>query len=328
MILGQFLQGASVSELTKFWGVHLSTIYRWINNVFETQKLFPKKATGHPGKLIKVEKKLLFGWFERYPCKPARFFRQSIFNNFSKIVAVRTVRFWRKKFGFYRVKVLNPPMLSPEDKLNRLEFVIKNIFRNWENWIFTDESMIQIFRNTGYCFIKSPKDRIKKPKPNYITKVMIWGGISWCGKTKIYFFDHFKEKKQRINSQIYIKVIKKAIQEIKKIYKKKEWFFIQDNAPIHKSKITMKFFKNRKIHLIEWPRRSPDLNPIEMVWSYLKFKVEQRTPKKKEELIKFIIEEWDSITLLQIRNFINHMKKELINVMSNNGGFKGKEYVY
>lgn len=44
----------------------------------------------------------------------------------------------------------------------------------------------------------------------------------------------------------------------------------EDNAPIHKSHSTKKFFQEKNIDVIDWPPYSPDLNPIESVWGLMK----------------------------------------------------------
>jgi transposase len=46
------------------------------------------------------------------------------------------------------------------------------------------------------------------------------------------------------------------------------------------------------IEVLEWPAKSPDLNPIENVWSILKQRVRKRLPKTLEELESIIYEEW------------------------------------
>ena len=51
--------------------------------------------------------------------------------------------------------------------------------------------------------------------------------------------------------------------------------FLQDGAPCHRSKIVKSWFAERpEIKLIDWPGNSPDLNPIENVWSWMKNKLQ------------------------------------------------------
>jgi len=46
----------------------------------------------------------------------------------------------------------------------------------------------------------------------------------------------------------------------------KEFIFMQDGAPCHTSKSTMKFLDQHKICLLyDWPPQSPDLNVIENI---------------------------------------------------------------
>lgn len=54
--------------------------------------------------------------------------------------------------------------------------------------------------------------------------------------------------------------------------------FQQDNARIHTSDHTKLWFEMHGIHMIEWPPHSPDLNPIEVVWSLLKRELFNRYP--------------------------------------------------
>ena len=46
---------------------------------------------------------------------------------------------------------------------------------------------------------------------------------------------------------------------------------------------------------LEWPRQSPDLNPIENLRYDLKIAVHQRNPSTLKELEQFCLEEWAKI---------------------------------
>uniref|UniRef100_A0A803JRZ9 Tc1-like transposase DDE domain-containing protein n=1 Tax=Xenopus tropicalis TaxID=8364 RepID=A0A803JRZ9_XENTR len=63
--------------------------------------------------------------------------------------------------------------------------------------------------------------------------------------------------------------------------------FQQDNDPKHKARATMEWFKTKHIHELEWPKQSPDLNPIENLWQDLKTAVHKRCPSNLTELELF-----------------------------------------
>ncbi|GFV96328.1 transposable element Tcb1 transposase [Trichonephila clavipes] len=54
--------------------------------------------------------------------------------------------------------------------------------------------------------------------------------------------------------------------------------FQQDNARPHVARIVQRFFVNPQIELLPWPALSPDLSPIENMWSMVAQRLTQITP--------------------------------------------------
>ena len=53
-------------------------------------------------------------------------------------------------------------------------------------------------------------------------------------------------------------------------------FCMQDSAPCHKSRKTIKWLADHNIAVLDWPGNSPDLNPIENAWAKIKNELEDK----------------------------------------------------
>ena len=73
------------------------------------------------------------------------------------------------------------------------------------------------------------------------------------------------------------------------------WWFQQDNAPQHTSHLARRWFHNHGVNLIDFPPYSPDLNPIENLWSILKARVEARLARTMDEVERVLKEEWEAL---------------------------------
>lgn len=81
-------------------------------------------------------------------------------------------------------------------------------------------------------------------------------------------------------------------------------YVMQDNAPPHKSGQTVREFERRRISLPKWPAISPDLNPIQNEWSYMKDFMELHFPLLDQERqhssiqLHFIVSDaWDLVLI-------------------------------
>ena len=83
-----------------------------------------------------------------------------------------------------------------------------------------------------------------------------------------------------MNGQKYVDLLKELHMAIHK-YK----IFMQNSVPCHCSKIVTQFLKSKKIQILDQPGNSPDLNPIENLWTILKDKMSEKQPASAKELL-------------------------------------------
>jgi hypothetical protein len=70
------------------------------------------------------------------------------------------------------------------------------------------------------------------------------------------------------------------------LFGRENWYFQQDNDSKHTTKCVCQWSVYHNIPKIEWPAQSPDLNPIESLWSLLDQTTANRKVNTEEELFE------------------------------------------
>ena len=83
----------------------------------------------------------------------------------------------------------------------------------------------------------------------------------------------------------------------------------------------------RGITRMDWPARSPDLNPIEHMWNELQIRLSARQvqPKSLQELGVILVQEWNNIPQKSIRKLIGSMGRQCEAVINSNGSHTSRE---
>ncbi|UYV65641.1 hypothetical protein LAZ67_3004938 [Cordylochernes scorpioides] len=100
--------------------------------------------------------------------------------------------------------------------------------------------------------------------------IMVWNGMGYHSRTPLVRIAG------TLNSQRYISEVLEPV-VLPYLQGLPTAIFQQDNARPPVARIVQKFFVNRQIELLPWPARSPDLSPIENMWSMVSQRLTQIT---------------------------------------------------
>lgn len=100
--------------------------------------------------------------------------------------------------------------------------------------------------------------------------------------------------------------------------------YLIDGAPAHTAKTTKKFLRSRNIqYLQDWPPNSPDLNPIENVWAWLKLHVYRQQPRDSAELWRLSKKQWKKLEPDNCAKYMRSFNKRKQLCAQRKGGHTG-----
>jgi transposase len=92
---------------------------------------------------------------------------------------------------------------------------------------------------------------------------------------------------------------------------------------LHVAKATLAEMERWGLRPTFWPANSPDLNPIETLWGWIKDYIQEKYPevhRSYPRLRDAVNEAWNSITNEQIRELIETMPKRCKAIIDAQGG--------
>jgi hypothetical protein len=203
----------------------------------------------------------------------------------------------------------------------------------WKRWVWTDEKWFYLVCKKSGEWIWLAEDDVNNearyvPRDKHPTKVMVWAGITYDGRTSLYVF----ETTGKIDSAEYVHAVGSAL--LPGICDPEYMFpeghgehpiFMQDGAPAHKSKMTADWLKeNLPPGWIvndgeKWPAYSPDLNPIENLWNLFQNAVIEHNPATTAQFRKLLTKVWWNIPQDYIRNLYGSMARRCEAVIAAEG---------
>ena len=278
---------------------------------------------GRPKIISKNIEEFLVNYVSKNGDLSLKFLRKVIFKKFKKLISTPTISRVLKRNDFcYKKQNCDIKLTERQiekrkcfikQQIRRISTERKRILENKEikkrRIVFSDESRL-CAKSDGRQKIWVKKGPQEEENTWHVDKygggIMVWGAISYNFKSDLLLCP------TRLNSDNYIDLLESSgfITKLKNLRGK--ILFMQDNAPAHVSFKTRHFFEHHKISLLQnWPPNSPDLNPIETLWSVLKRRIKWKENMTNQELFDEANRVWKSISQVTINLLVRSFERRI-----------------
>lgn len=248
-------------------------------------------------------------------------------------VSVSTVRRRMKEREIVARRAATGPKLTAAHRRARLQFARDHVNWTLDQWravLFSDETRVclfcndrrrRVYRKQGERFAQAC---IQETVEYGGGSCMFWGGMSTDGKTELICVSRTGGARGQ-GSMTAHRYITEILEEHVVPYAGfvgEGFTLMHDNARAHTAGIVRDYLQEVGIPVMQWPARSPDLNPIEHLWDHLKRKVRSRDPAPTtlQELEEAVIEEWASIPQEELIKLVRSMRERMEAVIRARGG--------
>lgn len=286
-----YYKGSSVDLIAECYDVNIKTLKKWINN-FETygiEELNDKNKSGRPSKLSEEELEELKEIIETQNQRiwVARHVYSVLINVFNVTYSVKYIPELLKKIGLSFHKAIHN--LIKKDSEKRREWVQEKLPKIYkekieEGWriFYQDEVGFQTEGTLGYTW--GPKgEKIEIPNYGRHGRVNLIGAFELGAGIFYGILTSFKVNAMRF---------RRFICHLKREMRTDKILLICDNASFHKAKWLREWVDTQKEWLrIEYlPPYSPDFNPIERFWRWMKKEfIHNKCWKTKKDLKVYLV---------------------------------------
>ena len=322
IIVKLFKEGKSERKIGTIIGRSRSTIQYILKKFKEENMIINKARSGRPRKLTSREETSIVRAVKKNPQISGPELRENVQSASGKVVSVDTVQRVLHRASFKSRKSRRKPWINATNRKKRLQFAKKYVSKPEEFWkrvIFTDETKICVFDAPRRNVWRRPNTAYQKENLTPTVKhggasLMVWGSMSATGVGEYHFIEGI------MGQWMYLNILKEhLLVSAEKLGIRNNFIFQQDNDPKHTARIVQEWILYNTPHYLRTPPQSPDINPIENLWSEIKKKIQKRPPKNKEELKERFKEEWQTISVNFTEKLIKSMPRRLEAIIRSNG---------
>ena len=325
-IVGMVQGGQTQSAVANHFNVHRSVISRAMTRYRQTGLMTERPRTGRPTVTTPREDRYLATLARRNRFSTARSLQNDLQRVAGNRVSTQTVRNRLHAEGLRSRRPAQRIPLPPHHRQQRL--IWANQRRNWRvnrwrNVLFTDESRFCLDFNDGRARVwRNRNERyanctIAEHDRYGGGSLMIWAGIQVGRRTDLIVIRRGTMTGERYRDEVVTPVIIPWAQQAGP-----NFIFMDDNARPHRARVVTDVLQHNNITRMDWPARSPDLNPIEHAWDILGRRVYglHVRPQTLDHLEQALRREWQNIPQQTLDRLIWSMPRRVAACIQCNGG--------
>lgn len=219
-------------------------------------------------------------------------------------------------------------ILKPEHREKRLRFA--EGYKNWteEQWcrvLFADEKMFWGEGHSGRQYVRRPDGTADdeqywvnlKPHP---VSVPAWACFSAKGPGYMAMYEGSADARRM--ASFYRDYLVPTAKEHLGIGQSTRWL-LHDNDARHKAPATLKVLHDNAIEVLDFPPYSPDLNPIENLWTDVTKRMRGKPAASKAQLEELLQQTWGETDPSVCEKLARSMPKRLAECIERHGAYTG-----
>ena len=345
----QHNQSWSASKIGRHIGCNRMFVSRWLRRHQQSGDINDKPRSGRPQKAHAAAENYILMAAQLPECTSAADIAAKTQQAMGLKLSPSTVTRLLKRKGLQHLTAKVVPMLTDKQKLARVNFAKAALRRercSWRRVMITDSKYFRLHamgKPAGrWC---TPATREVVARPKHSISAHVYMGIAYHGATNLKFVtgthkqvsNYIDPKTKRpyrgLAQQEYTDVLRDHfIPEGNKLFQNAgkwadKWQMQQDNAPAHKTPTNMAYIAAKVPggHFLAWPPNSPDLSPIENLWSWMDSKLHKLDKSKNIEELKEKLEQVRlSIPPMLLHSMFDGMKARMERVIELKGNYIGK----
>lgn len=321
----QFRQGKTIREVAASVGISIGSA---VSIRKADEENLPPPQVGRPRKVTETTRRKIARDLMTGKIKTLTDAQRSIQSTDGGHVHVSTIRRSLRLEGLRAYVRGAKPELDDNHKRQRLKFAMDHkdwVVDDWKRVVFSDECSISRVGSYGREFYYNKPGR-QPLQPHQVRptmkfgggKIMIWGCITCRGPGDASWIEG------TMDADTYLEVLQDYVRQSWEWYsfEPETMIFQQDNASSHTAKKVMDYLRRLEMTVLPWPPQSPDLNPIEHVWAYVKRQLSlyETAPETLEDLWERVQAIWTNIPIDFLERLYESMPRRISAVIKAKGG--------